>query len=840
MSELALKLIAENKAKHARGEDARVLDLGNCGLTEVPEEVGELVWLEELILRDNKQLANIDPVKKLLALKYLNCAYTKIEDLSPISDLENLEKLEVHDSRVSHLTPLSKLEKLLKINLYGTRVKDLSPILFLLKKGLYPKVGKWGYYHTISIDDNVEIPPIDIIRNGKKAVLNWFTERDQKLQSKNTEIKLILVGNSTAGKTSLSEYLRNRTFKLGQFTTEGIIGNTMWQPKGREIQVNLWDFGGQEYYHATHRLFLSRNAIYALVWDKETDKGGFCETTIHFENDPEPSTLKLEHFPQKWWLHNIRHYTRESNPPVPVLLVQNKSARDGVKRVSGEFEQRPFELLSEWLDNHIDLEATAKEQANGEIDGDWSIEFKRFEKRLLKALESQLAAYEFAVYHRDIRDKVRSLAAEGVNDMSWTDFEQMCRDIEADAKMDLVQIYLRDITGDILYYPKNERLRERVFLRPAWVCNSIYQILSRQVQERNGLFGLDWVCAALRCDEGNALDFVALMREFELVFEYPKEQEDEAQQWVAPQYLPENCPEPQELAATKKRMKLVHGFTVWFTGFLPKSHIARFVANWGNQAKDRLFWKNGLLFETKDCTVLVERISEDKIRVDIQPHHPKQQEVLFDVFQSFLKLEDGQAGFALSFNEQDFVWWRDAQDAIHTQARQVKTLPSESAKYIDIQPFAIFLKPAMSTKKVFISYSHKDEDAMKELDKFLGPLERKGDISIWTDRKILPGQNWKAEILGELESADLTLLLVSANFLDSNFINDEEIPRAFQRMNDHGKPVIPIILNHCLWDLTDIGTLQATPKDGRPIADFPNPAQAWSEVARAVLAVLKT
>lgn len=51
MSELALKLIAENKAKHARGEDARVLDLGNCGLTEVPEEVFALTWLECLVLK---------------------------------------------------------------------------------------------------------------------------------------------------------------------------------------------------------------------------------------------------------------------------------------------------------------------------------------------------------------------------------------------------------------------------------------------------------------------------------------------------------------------------------------------------------------------------------------------------------------------------------------------------------------------------------------------------------------------------------------------------------------------------------------------------------------------
>lgn len=142
-------------------------------------------------------------------------------------------------------------------------------------------------------------------------------------------------------------------------------------------------------------------------------------------------------------------------------------------------------------------------------------------------------------------------------------------------------------------------------------------------------------------------------------------------------------------------------------------------------------------------------------------------------------------------------------------------------------------------KKIFISYAHRDEEAMRELDKYLGPLERKGEIEIWTDRKILPGQNWKEAIMQALESADLTLLLVSANFLDSNFINDEEIPIAFKRREEAGKHVVPIILNHCLWDLTDLGSLQAIPKDGRPIADFSNPAQAWSEVTRSILALLK-
>ena len=144
----------------------------------------------------------------------------------------------------------------------------------------------------------------------------------------------------------------------------------------------------------------------------------------------------------------------------------------------------------------------------------------------------------------------------------------------------------------------------------------------------------------------------------------------------------------------------------------------------------------------------------------------------------------------------------------------------------------------MTAKKVFISYSHKDEDAMMELDKFLGPLERKGEISIWTDRKILPGQNWQAEILRELESADLTLLLVSANFLVSNFINDEEIPRAFQRRNDAGSHVVPIILDNCHWDVTMLKDYQAIPKDGQPITEFTIPSKAWTEVSRAILSLL--
>jgi Leucine-rich repeat (LRR) protein len=786
------------------------------------------------------QISDVRFLEKLTNLAELYLGSNEISDWRFLEKLTRLTSLDLRDNKISDIRFLRKLTEITTLDLSRNQISDIEPLLPLIKKGI-PVILE-EHENGINLFNNpLTNPPMEIVEQGNAAILNYFSERS-KQQFQNTEIKLILIGNSTAGKTSLSRYLRERVYEHGQPTTHG-IQNYLWEPEDRELQVNCWDFGGQEYYHATHRLFLSRNSVYVLVWDACTDKGGTEPTEIWYPEEGHSSMALLEHFPHLWWLKNIRHFTSGSNPPVSVLLVQNKSARDGIKRLSPELEKPPFELLPEWIDNHIDIAASAQHQHDPQPDTrKWQRSFEEFEERLFDKLKSQLTHYEFAVYHRDIRDRVRALASgdNPVNEMSWTAFEEMCRDIEPDAKMDLVQIYLRDITGDILYFDKNERLRHRVFLRPDWVCNRIYAILSRKVLERQGLFDRNWVQEALQCEESEALDFVELMREFQLVFAENDENGAPTGNYVAPQYLPDTCTNSGELDGAKKYANLAHAFTLWFPEFLPKSHIARFVAHWGGNAKQRLFWKNGLLFQTAGCTALVERSEEFKIRVDIQQGDTaKRAAAIQRIFQSFLDLEDGQAGFAVSLNAQDFVWWPDAEEAIRTRARQVKIFPSETAKHTDIQPFIIFQKPVTMAKKVFISYSHRDEDAMKELDKFLGPLERKGDIEIWTDRKILPGQNWKDEILHALNSADLTLLLVSANFLDSNFINDEEIPRAFQRREAEGKHVVPIILNYCLWDITDLKNLQAIPKDGRPIADYPNAAQGWSEVARALIDLLK-
>jgi len=154
MSEKALQLIIENKETKAT-----TLDLGNCGLTRVPVEVKELVWLEKikfavwagercdnpnnLISLENieglinlrsidvavmRELSSLTQLSSLIHLQEINCEYTQVSNLSPLSSLTNLQKINCSDTQVSDLSPLSSLTNLQEIICSYTQVSDLSPL----------------------------------------------------------------------------------------------------------------------------------------------------------------------------------------------------------------------------------------------------------------------------------------------------------------------------------------------------------------------------------------------------------------------------------------------------------------------------------------------------------------------------------------------------------------------------------------------------------------------------------------------------------------------------------------------------------------------------------------
>ena len=101
--------------------------------------------------------------------------------------------------------------------------------------------------------------------------------------------------------------------------------------------------------------------------------------------------------------------------------------------------------------------------------------------------------------------------------------------------------------------------------------------------------------------------------------------------------------------------------------------------------------------------------------------------------------------------------------------------------------------------KIFISYSHKDEDWKDRLHTQLAVLELEGYLSTWDDRKIKPGKDWLPEIKSALNQADVAIMLISADFLTSEFIRTKEIPTLLERREREGVWVIPLIVRPCRW-----------------------------------------
>lgn len=135
---------------------------------------------------------------------------------------------------------------------------------------------------------------------------------------------------------------------------------------------------------------------------------------------------------------------------------------------------------------------------------------------------------------------------------------------------------------------------------------------------------------------------------------------------------------------------------------------------------------------------------------------------------------------------------------------------------------------------LFFSYSHQDEALRNQLDVQLAMLKRQGVIDTWHDRRIVAGENLNNAISHHVENDDIILLLVSPDFLASDYCYDVEMQRAMERHDAGEAVVIPVILRPCDWHGAPFGELMATPTDGKPVTMMPDRDAAFLEVTRAI------
>lgn len=621
------------------------------------------------------------------------------------------------------------------------------------------------------------------------------------------EGKLILVGRGEVGKTSVVRRLVGGEFRGDESKTQG-INITNWPLEGSSdtFRLNIWDFGGQEIMHATHQFFLTERSIYLLVLNGR--EGG-------------------EDFDAEYWLKHVESFGGES----PVIVVLNKIA------------QHPFDLNYRGLQGRYPQirgfvrtdckDATGIEELRGKI---------REVVEGMPEVRMQFPADWFRV-----KERLEEMPDEY---MGYESFRRLCSEegVGDESDQDTLR-WVMHCLGIALNYRDDSRLRETSVLKPEWVTHGIYQILnSKKLAARQGELhtgDLRDILPKERYPVEKHLFLLELMRKFSLCFAFP-----ETDRYLVPELLGKE--EPEETAEFPPRECL--NFEYHY-GVLPEGLMPRFIVRSHTLSRGEARWRSGVILAHEDCKALVTSVTADrrvivrvrggdagarrrllalirydldkinaefKDRLDAQPKVPLAEHPEFSV--DYKKLAAFEKQGVESFPE--FI------------GRQVVTVHvNELLNGVDLdKQREDSLEVLTRARSVFFSYSHKDEWLRDELETHLKLLQRQRVISVWHDRKILPGGEWDKEIDARMEGADIILLLVSADFIASDYCWDKEVGRAMQRHEAGDATVIPVLLRSCDWKGAPFGKLQGLPKDMAPVNASKDRDAAWTEVAAGIRA----
>jgi TIR domain len=149
------------------------------------------------------------------------------------------------------------------------------------------------------------------------------------------------------------------------------------------------------------------------------------------------------------------------------------------------------------------------------------------------------------------------------------------------------------------------------------------------------------------------------------------------------------------------------------------------------------------------------------------------------------------------------------------------------------------LRRGMSSHRMFVSYSHKDDYYRERFYTALAGLRHQGQISLWDDHEVAAGVEWESQILEQLSAAGLIVFLVSPDLLNSEYIYGKEMDHALALHRNRRARVIPVIVRPADWEQSPLGNLQALPRYGRAVSSWPNEDEAWLDVTRGIRRIIK-
>ncbi len=907
----------------------------------IPNDITRFKNLEKLIVggdwksklnsqSNNWRLIDVSWLFELKKLRYFNVSNNHVKDITGISNLKYLEVAHINNNNIFKVPPLKYLKNLKEIylsnnliekidflkgcnqlstvDIHSNKISDLIPLENLLREstnGINIKNSSWEKA-SISVSKNSPniIPPYEILEQSNEGFFFYlkqlkYEEALEITPYYNKEIKIILIGNSNSGKSTVLNYLKTKRLKKKIPITHWMVTEELQNVKiGNEIlKIRYFDFGGQDYYHDTHKIFFSSDSVYLLLWDNNSNYLG------EIEDEREIPHIKTHIFPLEYWLDSIKIYAKksltESQKQMEQLLNErdskiNSKIKDSKKGNWTEDILEPTKLTSKKLeDKNVLIIQNKIEISQGYLNQFKLIQdYPNIYDFTNLSLFENVGKKQFEQFYFDIIKKNANynrplLATWGYVKDNWSDifkgddfiiemntFKERINNFIAiwlrnhlkktdseiekilfeDEDIILFAKFLKEI-GLVIYASPLEYSNGSIIIHQNKFLDEVYKILNIS-KENKGEFHLKDLNEIKHQDK-----VLRTLVKHKIIFKSLKDSG-----YIAPLFLPEN---PNILIGLLTDIKTPFR-RFRFKGFIPKSIILSIFSvvidenNISNE--DFYYWKNGLIFKDKSTRqkVFIEfNIGYDYgyAFIDVFNFESNIKDLFIKKITSIIKLVIEEEGVEidelLTLDNNYFIDLKKLKFNYDNKINFIiaNDFSGKKSKQISVYKFNRLLEDKMKkpAKKLFISYSKQDEKLVNDFIEHLSALQSSGIIMSWYCTELKGGSDWDSTIKKKLNEADIVCFMISPKFMATPYIHKYEVKHTFKRYeNGEDVKIIPIILDFIDWSrpyhftsfsgeeiVWSLDRFTALPFALKEIAEFKNQNKAWYLISNAIKTIIE-
>jgi hypothetical protein len=392
--------------------------------------------------------------------------------------------------------------------------------------------------------------------------------------------------------------------------------------------------------------------------------------------------------------------------------------------------------------------------------------------------------------------------------------------------------YFHDI-GVFLHFQDDSLLNKTIFLKPNWATSAVYKMLDHPLLDnQHGRFSRKDAGTIWHEDEYTDLrdELLRLMGKFFLTYEV-----DRSGNYIVPEKLPSASPE--YLWDSTRNLYLQYAYDL----FMPKGIMSQFIVEMHRYISNHdLVWKRGCVLEREGAFAEVIE-SYDARQIAIRLSGKNKRDFMTIIAEKldginaqyekmkFDKLIPCNCRECSGSENPYFFKYSDLKRRIEKGKQEIECgnsfymvnvwqliddVSSEKQKYPKPDR-----KTPMERTSVFVSYSHKNDAYLKRLQVHLKVLKHEGiEVDVWDDTRIKAGMQWKKEIEAALASATASIMLVSTDFLASDFIMNNELPSLLESAENSGTTILPLIVEPCRFSNSKLSIFQAVNDPDTPLS----------------------